>query len=122
MKSIYIAGPMTGYPEFNFPKFFSVQKTLEAKGWKVYNPAQKDVEADVHQMDAYKTGDAAASIKEGFDYRAAFMWDCDKVINGDGIYMLSGWEKSTGARGEWAVAQFIKANNPDYEIMYEATA
>ncbi|SHH48024.1 DUF4406 domain-containing protein [Bradyrhizobium erythrophlei] len=113
---------MTGYPEFNFPKFFAVQKMLEAKGWKVFNPAEKDVEADVHEMEAYKTGDAKLSVAEGFDYKAAFTWDCDKVIYGDGIYMLEGWEKSTGARAEWAVAQFIKAQNPSYTIQYEAVA
>ena len=90
VKSIYIAGPMTGFPEFNFPAFFAAQAELEAKGWQVFNPAAKDVEADVHQMDAYKTGDAAASIKEGFDFRAAFMWDCDKVINGDGSIIHTG--------------------------------
>jgi hypothetical protein len=119
MKSVYIAGPMTGYPEFNFPAFFKAQALFEKNGWKVFNPAAKDEEAKVHEMEAFKTGDAAASIKEGFDYKAAFSWDCEKVINGDGIFMLKGWEKSTGARAEWAVAQFIKANNPDYEIMYE---
>lgn len=119
MKSVYIAGPMTGYPEFNFPAFFKAQADFEAKGWKVFNPAAKDLEAEVHEMDAFKTGDAKASIEEGFDFRAAFKWDCEKVIEGNGIYMLKGWEKSTGARGEWAVAQFIKANDPTYEIMYE---
>lgn len=119
MKSIYIAGPMTGYPEFNFPAFFAADRALREQGWNVFNPAAKDLEADVHNMEAFKTGDAKESVKEGFDYRAAFQWDCEKVIAGNGIYMLKGWEKSTGARAEWAVAQFIKANDPTYEIMYE---
>lgn len=121
MKSVYIAGPMTGYPEFNFPAFFSAQKQLEEQGWKVFNPAEKDVEAHVHEMIAYENGDAIASVKEGFDFQAAFEWDCNKVIYADGIYMLKGWEKSTGARAEWAVAQFIKANKPEYQIMYEGS-
>lgn len=118
-KSVYTAGPMTGYPSFNFPAFFAADRRLTEQGWKVWNPAAKDAEAKVHEMEAYKTGDAVASIKEGFDFRAAFMWDCEKVIYSNGIYLLKGWEKSTGARGEWAVAQFIKANDPSYEIMYE---
>lgn len=119
MKSIYIAGPMTGYPAFNFPAFFAAQKKFEDAGWKVYNPAAKDEEAKVHEMKAFETGDAKASIAEGFDFKAAFEWDCNKVIYSDGIYLLQGWEKSTGARGEWAVAQFIKANSPSYQIIYQ---
>lgn len=119
MKKVYIAGPMTGYPEFNFPAFFRAQADFEARGWKVFNPAAKDEEANIHEMEAYKTGDAVVAIKEGFDYKGAFMWDCDKVINGDGIFMLKGWEFSPGAVAEHAVARFIKKNNPAYEIMYE---
>lgn len=121
MKSIYIAGPMSGYPEFNFPAFFSAQERLEAEGWKVFNPAAKDIETEVHKMEAYSNGDAAKSIKEGFNAREAFMWDCNKVINGDGIYMLQGWEFSPGAAAEHAVAKFIKKNYPDFQIMYEGS-
>lgn len=119
MKSVYIAGPMTGYPAFNFPAFFAADRMLTEQGWHVWNPAAKDEEAKVHEMEAYKTGDAAASIAEGFDYVSAFEWDCSKVLRSNGIFLLKGWEKSTGARAEWAVAQFKKANDPTYEIMYE---
>jgi hypothetical protein len=42
-------------------------------------------------------GNAAEAIAKGFDFRAAFKWDCEKIIDGDAIYMLRGWEKSPGA-------------------------
>lgn len=117
-KSIYIAGPMSGYPEFNFPAFFAAQRRLEAQGWKVWNPAAKDGE-DMLDTQAFKTGDHHRAVACGFDFRAAYSWDCDKVINGDGIYMLRGWEASPGARGEHAVAVAMQSRNPEYIILYE---
>jgi len=38
MPSIYIAGPMTGYPEFNFPAFDAARDYLE-RDWNVISPA-----------------------------------------------------------------------------------
>jgi hypothetical protein len=118
MKSVYIAGPMSGYPEFNFPAFFAAQATLEALGYKVWNPAAKDAENDFSD-ETYKAGDAAASIEEGFDLREAYLWDIEKVINSDAIYMLKGWEASPGARGEHGVAMVMKKHYPAYEILYQ---
>jgi hypothetical protein len=118
MKSIYIAGPMSGLPEFNFPAFFEAQSMLEAQGWKVWNPAAKDMEVSL-DPNAYKVGDEKLAMQNGFNFREAYGWDCDKVINGDGIYMLRGWEASPGARGEHAVAVAMKSKHPEYVIMYQ---
>lgn len=119
MRSIYIAGPMTGYPNFNFDAFHKAAVKLRAEGWTVYNPAEKDEEVDLNPK-AVKTGDAALAIKKGFDFREAYSWDLDKVINGNGVYLLKGWEKSHGARGEHAAAVAMKNAYPDdYEIIYE---
>lgn len=117
-KKIYIAGPMSGYPNFNFPAFFAAEEKLRAEGWEVFNPAAKDMEDDPSIVDN-PDGDAQKAIAQGFDFRAAFKWDTDKVIEGDGIYMLRGWEQSPGARGEHAVAVAMKKHYPEYEIIYQ---
>jgi hypothetical protein len=117
-KAVYVAGPMTGYPEFNFPAFFAAQKKLEAQGWKVWNPADKDSEANL-DPEAVKTGNDKLAMEKGFDFRDAFGWECDKVVNGDGIYMLKGWEASPGARAEHAIASVMKIKYPEYKIMYQ---
>jgi len=109
---------MSGYPEFNFPAFFAAQKRLEAEGWTVFNPAAKESEKKVQQDVSFSEGDAEELVSNGWDYRGAFLWDCEKVIYSDGIYMLPGWEKSIGASAEHAVAQFIKKQNPEYQIIY----
>lgn len=118
-KSIYIAGPMSGRPQFNFPAFFEAQRFLEGLGWKVFNPAAKDGEAEL-DPDAVKTGDDKAAIAKGFDFREAYEWDVLKIIHGDGIYMLRGWEASPGAFGEWAVAKAMQSKFPDFQIIYQA--
>lgn len=119
MKSVYIAGPMSGYTAFNFPAFFAAAKKFEAEGWKVWNPAAKDSENEVQADPSFISGDNKTLVKNGWDWQGAYLWDLEKVIYSDAIYLLNGWEKSTGARGEWAAAQFAKAQNPDYQIMYE---
>ena len=41
MKSlIYIAGPMTGLPDFNFPAFHEAAAWWRSYGWEVVNPAE----------------------------------------------------------------------------------
>ena len=36
---IYIAGPMTGRPDFNHPAFFNAALKIAANGHRVLNPA-----------------------------------------------------------------------------------
>jgi hypothetical protein len=118
-KEIYIAGPMSGIPEYNFPAFFAAEKRLSEQGWKVWNPAAKETENDVQADESFATGDNRKLVDNGWDFREAYLWDCKKVIYGDGIYMLKGWENSPGARGEHAVALFVKRQYPAFEIIYE---
>jgi hypothetical protein len=120
-KRIYIAGPMSGYPEWNYPSFFAAEDKLRAEGWVVHNPAAKDKENGFEDAEAMVAGDTALAIKKGtFDFREAYMWDIRMVIEGDGIFMLKNWEQSPGARGEHAAAVAMKKHYPEYQIIYES--
>lgn len=119
MKKIYIAGPMTGYPEFNFPAFFAAADKFKAAGWTVFNPAQKDEEDGVVGGAGWDDGDDQKLVASGWDFKDAFLWDVTKVIEADAIFVLKGFEKSSGATAEVAVAKAIKARYPQYEIIYE---
>jgi hypothetical protein len=115
-KKIYIAGPMSGIPDFNFPAFYQAAAKFEQRGWTVYNPANK--EGETLSARARKSGDPVLAQQDGFNFREVFLWDIDKVIESDAIYMLPGWENSPGARGEHAVAVAMQKHYPEYEIIY----
>lgn len=91
---VYIAGPMTGIPEFNYPAFFEAAAHWEALGWQVYNPAVHDA--------------IGADLMDPDEARAMFMrQDLTWVMDSDAIAVLPGWENSTGARVEVAVARVL---------------
>lgn len=104
---LYLAGPMRGIPEFNFPAFFAAEDKLKAQGHVVFNPARRDNEH--HGVDISKgnaTGDEdAAATQHGFNLREALgvdlAWIC---AHAEGIALLPGWESSKGATAERATA------------------
>lgn len=100
-KSIYIAGPMTGYKDFNFAAFDKARNKLNDEGWTVVSPADIDRE---NGFDALK-GDSVELVTKEF-MRKAIRADLDALQRVDAIYMLEGWEKSKGARAEYHVAQW----------------
>lgn len=105
MTTLYIAGPMRGIPEFNFPAFLGAQKDLELSGFGVINPAARDIE-DGFDYEGLTGHEDLAVI--GFDLRAALAWDLHAIaVDSDGIATLEGWENSKGASAEVATAKAL---------------
>jgi len=102
----YIGGPMTGHPHFNFPAFDRAADLLRSWGWIVYSPAEYDREGGVDPT-RYPTGDLAQLRADGFDLKAAFRWDLDRLFEVDAIVLLPGYSASKGVGAELAVAQII---------------
>ena len=82
---IFISGPMTGYPEYNYPAFNAAALALRSAGHKVFNPAENP-------------------IIRGAPRRSHMLYDLRFLVLCDEILMLPGWERSIGARAEHAVA------------------
>lgn len=120
-KTIYLAGPMSGYPDFNFPAFYAAEDKLVAEGWEVFNPADKEQERTHKKLnpESFASGTPGQLVESGFDFRTCYIWDVTKVCEADAIYMLPGWQYSPGACGEHAVAVAMKRHYPDYQIIYE---
>jgi Domain of unknown function (DUF4406) len=99
---------MSNIPYFNYPAFDAEAKRLRALGHEVFNPADHDQQmfgADISNP----TGSEAQAVAEyGFDRRAALKtdlaWICD---NAEALVMLPGWENSTGATAEHALAEAL---------------
>lgn len=110
---IYLAGPMRGIKDFNFPAFMSAATMLRSLGHTVFNPAERDIERDKEENREStwqsEDGDIAAAEALGFDRRKAITDDLMYIINeAEGIALLPGWELSKGANAELWTAKFLE--------------
>ena len=113
--TIYVAGPMRGHENFNFPAFDRQTDILRKQGWKVINPADMDREdgkPDAGPMEF----DPAINYGDREFMRDALRRDIEVICRDcTAVYMMTGWEASRGAKAEWAVAKAL-----GLEIYYEA--
>jgi len=99
-RAIYIAGPMSGYDGFNFPAFDEAAEELGKLGWNVINPAEMDREIG---FDPYRDAD---KVDAEF-LHLAMLRDTEAIMHrADAMAMLPGWERSTGAKAEYALARW----------------
>lgn len=103
---IYLAGPMRGYANFNFPAFDFAAAKLRAQGHFVFSPAERDREVHGGKLEQNATGnEAEAASNVGFSLREALGADMAFIsAHAEAICLLPGWEKSTGANAEKALA------------------
>lgn len=97
-KTIYIAGPMRGIEFFNFRAFDAARDRLKAEGWNVISPADMDREAGFDEK-TFKEEDLTKEMMDEF-----FDRDVAAIRRSDAIYLLKGWQNSTGAKAEYHLA------------------
>ena len=84
MAKIYIAGPISGLPNFNRDAFNAEAHRLLGLGHVALNPA---------------------ILPDGLE-QAEYMDICLAMLRcADGIFMLDGWQQSAGAKAEYALAE-----------------
>lgn len=98
---VYIAGPMTGLPDFNYPAFHAAEAYVRANTeWQVENPARhfggrQDLPYEQYMREAVRS-----------------LTYCDAIM------LLSGWEASPGARFELTVARKLGLDVFDNKLFY----
>ena len=102
---VYIAGPMRGYAEFNFPAFHEAEAYLKGERHyqppfpfeDVFNPARRDEEDDGIDVTGTDGDEEKLAKEQGFCLRKALYEDTKYIcLTADAIYMLKGWEQSGG--------------------------
>ena len=94
---IYLAGPMRGIPQLNFPAFHLAAAKLRAEGHEVFNPAEEDEK--VHGPNGERCNFTSRDA-----LKRDFAWLCDHA---EGIAFLPGWDDSRGAVAEFFVARAL---------------
>ena len=111
---LYVAGPMRGYPNFNFAAFEAATKRLREQGIEVVSPHEHDLAVGFDPTTAVLKPDGDPV---DFDMKAAILWDLQQVADCDGVYMLDGWERSRGANLEIDLARFLN-KKVFYELVH----
>jgi hypothetical protein len=84
---IYIAGPMSGLPEHNFPAFNAAARQLRALGYDVLNPAEQAFNGD---------------LTKPWEYY--LRRDIPLLCRCDAVALLPEWSESRGAKLELYIA------------------
>jgi nucleoside 2-deoxyribosyltransferase len=90
MKRVYLAGPMRGYNEMNFPEFNRVARIWREYGHKVFNPAETDG-GDLTKPRPYY-----------------LRKDLIELAKTEALILLVGWSFSPGARMEVTIAMELE--------------
>jgi hypothetical protein len=97
LSTLYLAGPMRGKPQFNFPLFDSVAATLRGKGFTVISPAELD-DPDTRRLALNSPDGEAGEFFNGQTFGDFLGRDIKEVLdNADGVALLPGWQDSVGA-------------------------
>jgi hypothetical protein len=122
----YLAGPMSGIPQFNFPAFFAAAAELRARGYDIVSPAELDDEEDkgaaLKSVDGAPGTGTSGGQKTWADFLARDVKLIADKVQGI-IYLQPNWYKSRGARLESFVGllqspsfEFLEYNGPDMPV------
>jgi len=107
----YIAGPMTGIPQFNFPRFHEVATKLRAQGYNIVSPAELENSVTLEAALSSESGDHGfddlVGEKSYNDFLGRDLIIC-ALSTCVGAIFLEGWQHSRGARGESWILQFLQ--------------
>lgn len=113
----YLAGPMTGIPQFNFPAFDRACDDLRSLGYEIISPHEQDSAAVQAAARASLTGALMEGKIAGETWGRILARDVRLVADEvEGIVFLPGWENSNGALLESLVGLLCGKEFIQYEL------
>lgn len=103
ISKVYICGPMTGHPQFNFPLFDRTAHRLRKRGYTVITPSELDNEETRTAALASPDGNPGSGTSNGETWGDFLSRDVKLLADEPGleaIVCLPGWLTSRGARLE----------------------
>lgn len=91
---VFIAGPMTGYQDYNRAEFDAEASVLADRGFTVLNPA---------------------ILPNGLEHQQYLAITLAMLEQADSVFLLDGWEKSQGAMQE-----FLRARELGLVFMFQS--
>ena len=85
-QKLYLAGPMSDYPDHNYGAFYYAATDLRSRGYTVATPAEINPDTSI-------------------GWRASMKRDIPHVLDADALALLPDWQLSRGARLEVHIAQ-----------------
>jgi hypothetical protein len=99
---IYIAGPMTGCEDHNYPAFFDAEEHLRVLGYSdIVNPA--------------RINPINLNGEQELTWEECMKRDIPELLRCNSIYVLIGWSCSRGAKLEMRLAGELEINPVAYE-------
>lgn len=84
IETLFLCGPMTGLPDYNYPEFNRVAAQLRARGYTVLNPAENP---------------------ECGTYAGYLRLSIAQLVQSDAVALLEGYDASRGAGIETRIAR-----------------
>lgn len=85
---VYLAGPMSGLPDYNYPAFAEAAQRMRRAGFLVVNPAENGLPASA-------------------PWESHMRQDLHAMLDCQGVALLPGWEASKGAQLEVTIARAL---------------
>lgn len=119
---IYVAGPMSGLPQMNFPAFDDAAETLRDIGYDVVSPAELD-SPQARACALASVDGSTDDYAEGDTWGSLLARDVKLIADEgiEGIVVLEGWEKSRGARLETFVARLCGLRVIEYPSLTDVS-
>lgn len=102
---IYVAGPMTGLPDYNLPAFAAATSELQSLGYDAVNPGRH-------------------GVIDGFGWQDYMRRGLGELLTCEAVALLPAWETSRGANLEVHVAKALNypvRSIPDWVMFGEAS-